>query len=467
MAQMLRWWALPALLLGCVESEALLQPQPQPTPRTPRSPPTPQPQPQPQPPVVDAPGLWLIPHHEDHPWALFFATPQARTLMAELPSPSSTPHDLHRVEGGGALATFRRAPPAYAASDEHLLVRPDGGQRTEHLSLGAYSVPSPNGAWVMQWSPDKMRLQNVLTGERTPVPLRPDDVELAKTLWSPASNRALLQGHTGRMWIVDLDGQVLEVTPATASIKLISWSPGGRTLLVAGASLRLITEGEVRVLPQPQGVVRRALWSPDDRGLMVESTLQDNHLMYLFAHEDGEWTRVRASSSRGPFAADFDPQGGQLAIFSKHNNSIWLYGLDGARSPICCASFQRGGAQPGLRWSPSGEHLLAWGDGALLTDRTRVLWEVDIGSVQSGHWSPSGPWSAVVTEEAVHLLALPYSPQQLSLAPGGLSKLTWSSDGRWLVVLSGEELLAHRPEDQLTMQYEADWRWVDFELGDP
>jgi WD40-like Beta Propeller Repeat len=255
----------------------------------------------------------------------------------------------------------------------------------------------------------------------------------------PAPGRLLVTAGNGP-WIVNADGSKRHLGAYDSG----GWSPHGL--------FEVVSRGRALVAVDPSGNVRwtimrarpigGARWAPDG---------------YRIAYRAGSVLHVVAGDSTGdrvvaravaPVAPAWRPEADHVLTFVGSDGRISTYAVDSGR-----LLWRAHPPQPpqALSWSPDGRFLLVVGRSKLtLYDaggkRGRELLRPTRARVLSAAFSPDGRAVAYVLrtlQGSVLWLARPAAASARRLFAGGgdFSGLTWSPDGRWL-------LLAWKSADQ-------------------
>ena len=339
--------------------------------------------------------------------------------------------DLHAARPPRAAEAERRAwDVVREAHSEREAVRGPAGPRRVAVAalvaaLAAVLVLSPAGAEVGDWIGDVVD---------------PSPDATPSTLGSlPADGRLLVVGPGGP-WVVHDDGARRRL----GDFRDATWSPGG--LFVAAARGRELVAlepdgGERWARPAP-GRVSTPRWSPDG---------------FRIAYRSGEdlWVAAGDNSSAGRLARGVGPAApawrprsptpGQVVAFSS-GRRIRIVEED---SPRLLGSTPPGPVPRELWWTADGRRLVAVSAGEIRVHggRGRLLRRIPLRAGVRATGSAldvAGSRLAVAVEETARRASevLVYrldgrgrsAPDRLYAGPGSIEGLTWSIDGRVLVV---------------------------------
>lgn len=246
----------------------------------------------------------------------------------------------------------------------------------------------------------------------------------------PAPGRLLVASDAG-VWVVQEDGSKRLLGPYREA----SWSPFGRFVIAA-------RENELTAL-EPTGGVRWTLSRRGARSPRWTGSETDTRVAYVdrtgirVVGGDGLGDRLLVVGGRGPLAwrpgkefvlAYADRRGRVVVIDAETRKVRWRSRTDGRVVD--------------LEWSWNGSRLVALRAGA----RDDVAVYTRRGALFTGFRTPRGSLTAVATrpgsnaravairERGQARLLMPNVLRAALSGPGVLADLTWSPDGRWLVV---------------------------------
>lgn len=223
--------------------------------------------------------------------------------------------------------------------------------------------------------------------------------------WSPDSQRAVVGGAGGGLWLVGGPGEVSGSLPGhEGGLFQASWQPGGPWVASAGQ------DGHARVwdpargtqvdaIPAGTGWVEQLAWSPS-----------------------GEWLAIAA--------------GRTLTLWHRERGVVHVLG--GHRSTVSA-----------LAWRPDSAVVGAAAYGGV------ILWEAVSGkgagslpwktSMLSLAWSPDQRWVVAGTQDlAVQVWPQPFNEgEELAMSgyPGKVRELAWHPSGRYLATGGGEQAM--------------------------
>ena len=246
----------------------------------------------------------------------------------------------------------------------------------------------------------------------------------------PAPGRLLVASDAG-IWMVQADGS----KRLLGEYREASWSPFGRFVVAASAN-------ELAAL-EPDGDVRWTLARPGVQFPRWAGTETDTRIAYVdrtgirVVAGDGTGDRLLVPGARGPISwrpgpvfrlAYADRRGRVVLVEAESGSAFWRGNSDGRIVD--------------LEWSSDGRRVVAL--------RTRARDDVAVytarGALYTGFRTPRGTVTAAATRPGSHAravavhtdgrsqLLMPNVPGSALSGPGSLEDLTWSPDGRWLLV---------------------------------
>jgi hypothetical protein len=245
----------------------------------------------------------------------------------------------------------------------------------------------------------------------------------------PASGRLLVASDVG-VWVVQADGSKRLLGPYREA----SWSPFGRFVVAA-------RRDELAAL-EPDGDVRWTLARPRVRFPRWAGTASDTRVAYLsrgtlrvVAGDGGDDRLLRARVRL--VAPAWRPAGGFVLTFVDRSGSVVSEDVE-RREVLWRRSYARPILQ--LAWSADGRRLIV-----RLANRVDVLTRDGtlFTGVRAGGFRVTASAFRPLLHESTHALARTGNSEVLHVGePGGrlfagtgaFSDLTWSSDGRWLLV---------------------------------
>lgn len=329
-------------------------------------------------------------------------------------------HELERVEILGEEDARRRAWAVLeAAFDERKPApRPSHWPRVAAIALAvaaavAAALSSPGRAVI-----DEIR--EVVGVERA-----------EQALFSvPAPGQLLVASDAG-VWVVQQDGS----RRLLGDYREATWSPFGRYVAV-------VRENELAAL-EPEGTVRWTLARPGVKSPRWAGTETDTRIAYVdrtglrVVAGDGTGDRLLARGAQGPLAwrpgADFmlayaDQRGRIILLDTGSGDAVWRTEPDGSVSE--------------LQWSSDGRRLLA----RRVRSKNDVAIYTGEGALFTGIRTPRGSVTAAATRPGSHARAVALREGRqarllvtgargpLLSGPGVFDDVTWSPDGRWLLV---------------------------------
>lgn len=245
----------------------------------------------------------------------------------------------------------------------------------------------------------------------------------------PAQGQVLVGSDAG-VWVVHEDGS----KRLLGDYREASWSPFGRFVVAAGTNELVALE--------PDGDLRWTLGRPRARSPRWSGTEADTRIAYV----DRTGVRVVAGDGTGdrllaPYVAPFAWRPGPGHVLATlRGGELQLHNVESGRvlrqvdaGPV--------GEVLDLSWSPDGRSaLIAHPDEIVLVDvarGTRRSIPVRERDAVAATFSPNGRTVAVLRPNAVLVVdaAGPRSaPRRIFAGAGPFSGLTWSPDGRWLLV---------------------------------
>jgi dipeptidyl aminopeptidase/acylaminoacyl peptidase len=247
----------------------------------------------------------------------------------------------------------------------------------------------------------------------------------------PAPGRLLVASDAG-VWVVQQDGS----KRLLGDYREASWSPFGRFVVAA-------RKNELAAL-EPDGDVRWTISRPSVRSPRWAGTATDTRIAYLSGRSlrlvagDGSDDRllqegVAAVPPSWRPGSDLelayaDPQGRVVLVEADTGRILWRSNRDGQVVE--------------LEWSSDGRRLVArradaTDDVAVYTWKGALYtgFRVSRGTVTAAATRPGSHLRAVAIQTGGHFrLFLTGVPRTLLSGPGVLEDLTWSPDGRWLLV---------------------------------
>jgi hypothetical protein len=244
----------------------------------------------------------------------------------------------------------------------------------------------------------------------------------------PAGGRLLVTGDSGA-WVVERDGAKRRL----GAYREASWSPFGRFVAVSRPNELAAVE--------PDGDVRWSLARPAARSPRWTGSADDTRIAYV--------TDSRLHVVAGDGSRDVDAGGGPapaagVAPAWRPRRPFELSYLDSRHRVATFAVEARGvswrsGVLADARrlvWSPDGSRLLVLGrdrlvllrgrDGAATTRREQ--------GVTAAAWAPDGRLAILRTRGPRSELVVDGRVRFSAAAAGAFADLTWSPDGRWLLL---------------------------------
>jgi hypothetical protein len=315
-----------------------------------------------------------------------------------------------------------------AAHAERAAVRrPQRGRRLALVALAAALVAvvalSPAGAKVGDW------IGEVVNPAPDAVP---------STLGSLPAQGRLLVVSPGGPWVVQDDGARRRL----GDFGDATWSPGG--LYVAAARGRelvaLQPDGDEQWVRPAPGRVAAPRWSPD--GFRI-AYLSGRDLWITIGDNSGRWRLARGVGPAAPAWQPERPSPGQVVAFSS-GRRIRIVEVDG---PRLLGTTRPGPVPRELWWTADGRRLLAVSSGEMRVHgaRGRLLRRVSLPAglrATGSALDARGRRLAVAARDAnrrasellLYRLDRDAPPSRLFAGPGSIEGLTWSIDGRVLVL---------------------------------
>jgi WD40 repeat protein len=336
--------------------------------------------------------------------------------------------ELHRTRPPRAAEAERRAwEVVRAAHADRARVgpRPRPGRRLAlaalAAALAAVVVLSPAGAKVGDWIGD------VVTREEKTTPATPGSL--------PAPGR-LLVVSPGGPWIVQDDWARRRL----GRFRDATWSPGGKYVAAArGRELvALEPDGDERWVRPAPGRVSAPRWSPDGYRIAYRS---GTDLWIAVGDNTGRWRLARGVGAAAPAWQPRQPIGAQVVAFAS-GRRIRIVAVDG---PRLVGATPPGPVPRELWWTADGARLVAvsGGEFRVYGQRGRALHRRALPPrmrVTGSALDRSGRRLAVAAERRgasevlLYRLGSSAPPERLFAGSGRIEGLTWSMDGRVLVL---------------------------------
>lgn len=318
---------------------------------------------------------------------------------------------------------------------------------------------SPDGSYLLELFFNEFKIYDVSTQKSIEIPAAVLGV-VEFTCWIPGSQRLLLSNADSRVQLWDIAAGEVEmlVNPEIGYIVALAWAPDGTRLALGekGGGILLYdhTQGSLeKVANRTYPFLSALSWSPDGTALAVANNDQVAMIDIAtgeekFSFEDGSWRYAQDWSHPGDFVLTGNWKG-QISLWDPENGKR-IGKWDPIRAAIRAVDF-----------SPDYERAV------ILANQSITLWDVPTGKLietrqfnmdtfmAASQWAPDGSQIALVVIDygstpGPPLKALHYldaetlqDTQVIELEIGPYtpllsSDISWSPDGRFLALSSGE-----------------------------
>ncbi len=329
----------------------------------------------------------------------------------------------------------------------------------ESLFTFTGTVPG-NHAWTsMEWSPDSkylavafmngtVNIWDTQTGTQFNMLGVTKVLDLA---WSSDGKSliTLSQYESLIVWDIKTSKRLRSLNEHTSWIMDLAWSPDGSMLAWSLEDGEILiwdpTSGKtLHAFRDPTGWVRNLTWSPDGKQLASGG----NSTIFIWDTQKGKQLRQWSLPTQALFGLVWSPDGSMLASAS-YDGTINLW--DPATGELLRSFAEKHWSTGDLVWSPQGD-VLAGNYPMAETSRDQItLWNPQTGEPVRSQpgifnltWSPFGDIAASVWDNGTAyggddktlILWDPRTGNELRRFNTGmfLSNISWSSDGRFLVV---------------------------------